>query len=229
MKKVLTLLAIATICILIIPKQAVAEQAEGNSLVIADFETFPNNLGGEVGVYGSLEPNWDDKATPYSWYYGSSTPGYDQKNVHSGVQSFRLVNALGTKKNEGWGSFSMDLGAVTDATAVPKKVQSKNVMRYKYLTFWVKGERGGEKIEVLFRDSKSPSYMPSARYKIKEANAEWEKKAITLEEIHKLGVDLKSLDSIGIAFGPDVGNKAGAIIYIDDFIFTDRAESEVLY
>lgn len=229
MKKLLILLAIAIIGILLAPKQIVAEQAEENSLLVADFETFPNNLGGEVGVYGSLEPNWDDKTSPYSWYYGTSTPGYDVKNVHDGVQSFRLVNALGTKKNESWGSFSMDLGPITDAIPVPKKVQSKNVSKYKYLTFWVKGEKGGEKIEVLFRDNKAPSYMPSARYKVKEASAEWEKRAIVLEEVHKLGVDLKALDCIGIAFGPDAGNKPGAIIYMDDLAFTDRAESEVLY
>lgn len=226
MRKLLTLVALVVFSILIISRQTIAEE---NLLIVADFEVYPNNLGGEIGVFGSLEPNWDDKTTPYSWFYEPSTPGYNAKNVNSGIQSFSLVNALGTKKAESWGSFSMDLGPTTDATVAPKKVQSKNVLRYKYLTFWVKGEKGGEKIEVLFRDSKAPTYMPSARYKVKEASIEWEKRAIPLEEIHKLGVDLKSLDSIGIAFGPDAGNKPGATIYMDDFVFTEKAESEVLY
>lgn len=224
--KVLVLFAIIVFSILVIPKQTVAEE---DILLVSDFVGHPNNLGGDVGVYGSLEPNWDDKATAYSWYYERRTTGYNPKNVHSGNQSFRLVTGLGSKKDETWGSFAMDLGRTVDATPTPKKVESKDVMKYKYLTFWVKGEKGGEKMEVLFRDSKAPSYMPQARIKIPDAKTEWEKRIVPLEQAHKMGVDLKSLDNIGIAFGPDVGNEPGAIIYIDDFIFTDKAESDILY
>lgn len=191
-------------------------------LVVADFEVHPNKLGGEVGVYGSLEPNWDDKNTPYSWYYAPNTPGYDAKNIHGGKQSFRLVNALGMKKDESWGSFSMDLGPLTDAVSVPKKVKSKDVTAYKYLTFWVKGEKGGEKMELLFRDSRAPSYMPQGKYAIEEATTEWKEITVPLDGISKMGVDLKSLDNIGIAFGPDAGNKPGAVVYIDDFAFTSN-------
>lgn len=192
-------------------------------LVVSDFEKCPNNLKGEVGVYGSLEPNWGEKATtPYSWYYERTTPGYNAKNVHSGNQSFRLVNALGAKKDETWGSFSSDLGRTTDLKVTPKKVESKDVTTYKYLTFWVKGEKGGEKIEVLFRDSHSDSYMPQAKYAVPEATTEWARILVPLGEIQKLGVDLKALDNVGLAFGPDVGNGMGATIYIDDFVFTDK-------
>lgn len=190
-------------------------------LLIADFEGHPNNLGGDVGVYGSLEPNWEDKATAYSWYYGPSTAGYDKANVHGGTQSFRLVNALGSKKTETWGSFSMDLGKTIDVAPVPKKVDSKDVTAFKYLTFWVKGAQGGEKMELLFRDSHAVSYMPQAKYKVEDITAEWKKVSIPLDDIKKMGIDLKSLDNIGIAFGPDAGNAAGSIVYIDDFSFTD--------
>lgn len=225
--KVLVLFAIAIFSIMVAPKQVFAEE---EPLLVANFSGHPNDLGGEVGVYGSLEPNWDEKATtPYSWYYERTTPGYDVKNVYSGKQSFRLVNGLGSKKDESWGSFSMDLGRTIDATTMPKKVESKDVMKYKYLTFWVKGEKGGEKIEVLFRDSKAPSYMPQAKIKVPDAGVEWEKRSVPLEEAHKMGVDLKSLDNVGIAFGPDAGNDPGAIIYLDDFVFTNKAESDILY
>ncbi len=228
--KILALVVIVVLGILVIPNQAISQAiAEEEPLLVANFSGHPNNLGGEVGVYGSLEPNWDDKTTPYSWYYEARTPGYDSKNVRSGRQSFRLVTGLGSKKDETWGSFAMDLGRTVDATPTPKKVDSKDVMKYKYLTFWVKGEKGGEKIEVLFRDSKAPSYMPQAKIKVPDATTEWEKKIVPLEEVHKQGVDLKSLDNIGIAFGPDAGNEPGAIIYMDDFMFTDKAESDILY
>ena len=190
-------------------------------LVIADFEGHPDNLGGDVGVYGSLEPNWDDKVAPFSWYYGPSTAGYDKSNVHGDAQSFRLVNAMGSRKNETWGSFSMDLGRTTDAAPVPQKVESKDVSASKYLTFWVKGAKGGEKMELLFRDNHAVSYMPQAKYKVEDITAEWKKEIIPMDEIKKLGIDLKSLDNIGIAFGPDAGNAPGATVYIDDFSFTD--------
>lgn len=214
MRNMLALFAIAIL--LIIPKQVFAEE---NMLVVADFESHPNNLGGEVGVYGSLEPNWDDKVNPQSWYYGPTTAGYDAKNVHGGKQSFRLVNALGAKKNESWGSFSLSLGPVTDATTTPVKVESKDVTKYKNLTLWVKGEKGGEKMEIIFRDSHAPSYMPQLKYKILDVTTEWKKITVPLEELQKL--DLKSLDNVGIAFGPDVKNEPGAIVYIDDVAFTD--------
>lgn len=217
MKKLLVLLVVAAFSVLVIPKQAVAEE---DVLLVADFSGHPNNLAGDVGVYGSLEPNWGDKESPYSWYYGPRTAGYDPKNVHSGNQSFRLVNGLGAKKDETWGSFSMDMGKTVDITNTPKKVESKDVTKYKYLTFWVKGEKGGEKMELVFRDSHAPSYMPQAKLAVADVTTEWVKISVPLEEIQKQGVDLKALDNIGIAFGPDVENKQGAIVYIDDFAFT---------
>ncbi len=192
-----------------------------NELVVADFEKWPNNVGGQMGIYGSLAPNWPDKATvPYSWLYETSTPGYSKDNVHSGKQSFRLVNALGSNPDESWGSFGMDLGPIVDAVADPVKVESKDVSRYKYLTFWVKGEKGGERIEVTFRDADAVSYMPQLKYKISDATTAWQKVVIPLDKV-KGKVNLTVLDNIGIAFGPDVGNGKGAMVYLDDFVFTN--------
>lgn len=196
--------------------------SEESMVVIADFESHPNNLGGEVGVYGSLEPNWDDKISPFSWYYAPSAAGYDMKNVHSGKQSFRLVNALGTKKAETWGSFSIDMGQVTDAVPVPKKVKSKDVSGFKNIEFWVKGENGGERMEVLLRDSHAPSYMPQAKIAVEPASKDWKKIVMPVSELRKSGIDVKSLDNIGIAFGPDVGNGPGATVYLDDFVLSNE-------
>lgn len=196
-----------------------AEEAEG--LTIADFEGWPNNLGGEMGVYGSLEPNWDEMATvPYSWVYETITPGYDLKNVHNGKQSFRLVNGIGLKPEETWGSFAMDLGPTTDLTVVPKRVESFDASGYKNLTFWLKGEKGGEKMEFLVRDAHALNYMPQVKHKLPDATTEWQKIVIPLEQF-KGRVDMTALDNIGLAFGRDVGNLKGEVIYLDDFMFTN--------
>jgi hypothetical protein len=144
------------------------------------------------------------------------------KNVHSGKQSFRLVNALGSKKAETWGSFSIDMGPVTDAVPVPKKVKSKDVSGFKNIEFWVKGENGGERMEILLRDSHAPSYMPQAKIAVEAATKDWKKIVVPVSELRKSGLDVKSLDNIGIAFGPDVGNGPGATVYLDDFVLSNE-------
>ena len=191
-------------------------------ILVADFEGWPNNLGGEIGVYGSLEPDWDKiRTTPYSWVYETITANYNPANVHDGKQSFRLVNGLGAKPDESWGSFAMDLGPTTDVTVMPKKVISLDVSGYKYLTFWVKGEKGGEKMEFLFRDAHALNYMPQAKYRLPDAAPEWQKVVVSLSEFSSK-IDLTKLDNIGIAFGRDVGNIGGDIAYFDDFVFTNN-------
>ena len=193
----------------------------GNDLVIADFEKWPNNLGGQMGVYGSLEPKWEDKAkVPYSWVYAPDVVGYSKDNVHSGKQSFRLVNGLGANAAESWGSFGMDMGRVVDAVPVPVKIESKDVSGYKYLTFWVKGEKGGEHMEVTFRDANAVTYTPQFKYKIPDATTSWQKIVVPLDKI-KGKIDLTALDNVSIAFGQDVSNDKGPTVYLDDFVFTN--------
>ena len=175
-----------------------------------------------MGVYGSLEPDWDKVgAVPYSWVYEPIVRGYDFANVHNGRQSFRLVNGLGTKPQETWGSFAMDLGPTIDLTVVPKRVESLDVSGYQYLIFWAKGEKGGEKMELLVRDAHALNYNPQVKYKLPDLTTEWQKMVVPLEEISGR-LDLTQLDNIGIAFGQDVGNMKGDIAYIDDFVFTNN-------
>jgi uncharacterized protein YceK len=193
---------------------------ETAELLIADFEGWPNSLGGEISVYGSLEPDWEKvNEQPVSWVYDTISLNYSPANVHSGKNSFRLVNGIGAKPGYTWGSFSMDVGPVTDIASVPKKVKSLDASGYKYLTFWVKGAKGGEKMELLVKDAHALDYSPQIKYKLPDATTEWKKIAVPLSELSGK-VDLTQLDNIGIAFGKDVGNMTGDIIYIDDFAFT---------
>lgn len=196
--------------------------SETEDIIIADFESWPDNLGGEIGVFGSLEPDWEKaKQQPVSWVYEATSLNYLPENVHAGKNSFRLVSGIGIKPEYSWGSFAMDLGPTTDITSVPKKVESLDASGYKYLTFWVKGAKGGEKMELLVRDAHALDYSPQIKYKLPDASTEWQKIAVPLSELGSK-VDLTKLDNIGIAFGKDVGNFTGDTIYIDDFAFTNN-------
>jgi hypothetical protein len=209
------------IAFLILSVWQLAQPASAEELIIANFEGWPNNLGGEMGVYGSLSPDWTTKNTvPYSWVYERKTPGYDMANVKEGKQSFRLVNGLGAEKDCSWGSFGMDLGKTVDLTVEPKEVKSLDASEYKYLVFWIKGEKGGEKAELTFRDAHSIDYMPQATYPIPIITDEWQKVVVPLSEIEDM-IDITEMVHIGIAFGPDVGNEAGDTIYVDEFMLTD--------
>ncbi len=202
----------------IVEHRDIPERVEGE-LLIADFEGWPNNLGGEIGVYGSLEPDWDKPASiPASWAYGPEVSGYDPEYVHNGTQSFRLVNGLGLHPELEWGSFSMDMGPTIDATTMPKSVESVDVSGYALFTFWVRGAKGGERMQLLLRDAHALNYMPQVRYELPLAAPEWRRIEVPLSEIGGK-VDLTSIDNIGLAFGKDVGNLEGDIIYIDDIMF----------
>ena len=205
----------------------VAAENPGNELTVAGFEAYPNNLGGELGVHGSLEANWQDQEAPFSWYYTPETPGYKKENVFSGDRSFRLVNARGSKPDETWGSFGVDLGPTVDSSVVPKRIRPLDVSGYKFLTFWVKGEKGGEHIELVFRDSHAPDYMPQIKIKVADATSEWQRIVIPLDKISNQ-VDLTSLVLIGFAFGNDVGNPPGGTIYLDNIAFTNEPGKGVL-
>ncbi len=200
------------LAIMLIANVAAAEQ------LIADFEGWPNSLGGEIGVYGSCEPDWATMhQQPSCWIYEPVSYGYDVANVHAGKQAWRLITGTGSKPDCMWGSFAMDLGPTTDLTVTPKRVESLDASKFSKITFWVKGAKGGEKMKFLVRDAHALSYFPQEIILLKDATMEWEKVTIFLKEFKK--VDLTCLDSLGIDFGTNVGNLKGDVIYLDDFCF----------
>ncbi len=190
-------------------------------LLITDFEKHPNCLGGQVGVYGAGNPNWSNTVEPYSWYYTPEVKDYKKENVVSGKQSFRLVNGNSPDSDVGWASFGLDLGPILDASVVPIKVEPVDVSGYKYLVFWAKGEKGGEKLIINFRDANSINYMPQFQYKVeKPLTTKWQKIIVPLGDVYN--VDFKGLVHTGLAFGVDADNEMGTIIYVDDFAFSNN-------
>jgi len=201
------------------PVSLVPEGQEEERVIIADFEAHPNRLGGDVGVYGDGEPNWDKQGVPHSWYYEASAPDYSVDNVAEGLQSFRLIN--GEKGlSQKWASFNMNLGPTLDSRVTPIKIRPLNVSSYNKLVFWVKGAHGGEQFRVIFRDAHAPDYLPQARVNPMPdgATTQWSTVEIPLSKIN-WQVDLKSLVSVGLEFGQNIGNRQGAMLFIDNFMF----------
>jgi hypothetical protein len=195
----------------------VPEGTQPETVVVCDFEALPNNLGGEIGVYGDGEPDWSKTKAPHSWIYEPSSPGgYDVKNVHAGQNSFQLINGEKGTHNT-WASFSCNLGPTLDKNKSPIEVQSLNVSSYQRLVFWVKGLRGGEKFNVIFRDSHAPDYMPQVRVTplVEGATKNWTKIEVPFSKV-SWGIDLKNVVNIGIEFGNNVGNRIGTTLFIDD-------------
>lgn len=190
----------------------------GEKLMVADFERWPNNVGGDVGVYGGGEPDWEDPV--HSWFYEPTLKGYRPENVKSGMKSFRLVNAQKPNRAN-WASFTIDLGPTYDVHVEPKRVKSLDVSAYSYLVFWVRGERGGEKLEVAFRDARAPTYQHevTANPFPQGIPADWTLVKVPLAKLSGK-LDLTRLDMVGIHFGQNIGNVKGAILYVDDFVFT---------
>ncbi len=202
------------------PEDTVPAEQEPPQIIVADFESYPNNLGGNVGVFGAAEPDWDNRDVPHGWYYNKQTPGYTKKNVHGGEQSFMCVNGY-SRERVRWATFSLDLGKLVNAEVIPVKIKSLNVSNYPSLVLWVKGDRGGEKFNVFFRDAHAQDYFPQVSIAPvpNGLTTEWQKIVIPLS-LTKEYIDLTVLDQIGLEFGANFGNAEGNIFYLDDVYFS---------
>ena len=191
-------------------------QPSNASCVITDFETNPNNLGGIVAVEGDGAPDWNDPTATNGWYYSKEVAGFDPVHVHSGNQSFRLVNG-GTKRPlENWSTFYMLMGPVMDPSTFPVKIKPFDLSGFSTLHFWIKGDKGGERFNVIFRDATAPNNFPQARFDpIPEGlKSTWQEVNVPIAQVGKF-LDTHQVVMIGIEFGTNLGNKKGNIIYID--------------
>lgn len=196
-----------------------AAENEENTLLIADFESFPNNVGGSVGVFGAAEPNWENKQVPHGWYYGELEPAYKKENVHGGGQSFMCVNGYSKEKLR-WATFSLGLGKLVNSESTPVKIESLDARKFNYLIFWIKGDKGGEKFTVAFRDAHALTDTPqvSTDPLPQGATLQWQKVVVPLSPL-KEKLDLSQLDQVVLEFGLNRGNNEGSIFYVDDFYF----------
>jgi hypothetical protein len=205
-----------------------AKHVNPGDLVIHDFEVHPNRLGGEVSVHGDAEPDWEaiksaGYVPPYSCHYEPDRPGYRKDNVHTGWQSFRLVDrgAMCRRKDgkwQGWASLGLDLGPLVNG-----KIKPLNAKAYRELSFWAKTEnkdKASVNLPILLRDAHAKDFMPQIRKSPTPAQVktEWQRYVLELSSVPS-DVDLSEPVHVGFAFGADVGNPPGTIIYIDDVAF----------
>lgn len=215
---------LAAACLIFAAGFLYADDAEDSveRLYVADFETHPTALGGKIGVYGAATPpNWQNPGNNFSWFYGPTIMPYDITNVHSGVQSFRLVNMRSVPN---WASVGINLGPIMDPAAAPIRVGSINVSGYDCLEFWVKGA-GATAVTVLFRDAHCTSYTPQLELTVPAGGGGWTYVAIPIGAISG-GVDITCLVHIGFDVGSLRGNGVGAGVFIDDVAFSRTISDE---
>ena len=166
-----------------------------------------NNLGGRNSVY---------QKPPSRALYMKS------KHIGKGPENFGLKIRY-DKKSEGgphgaggWCGFYTLLSTSTGFL---------DASEYNYLSFWVKGEKGGENFKVGIADERLEKLGDSMKSKIVteylpegEITQQWQRAVIPVQEWY---VDWKSLHAIAIAFESTAFVNLGGngTVYIDDIAF----------
>ncbi len=174
---------------------------------IDHFEKAVNLLGGRTSTYEQA-PSRVIAVTTDREYYGPAGKSlalrYDKKN------------AGGPYDSGGWcGYYSiLKVGAkYFDAT------------NFKSLTFWVKGEKGGENFKVGLADRHWEQVGDSVKSEEigvylndKKITAQWQKAAIPLDAFF---IDMKELASLAICFEGDCFPEGKGVgqVYIDEIMF----------
>ena len=205
-------------------------QPKSGDVVITDFEKPPyNNFAGVIGPYGAITGSG---FTLDESFRGSRSYKiiYSQKGT---VEKEHFVRWEGSRrkmkemrKTESphiyrkidWAVMMMNMGPFVDTSVTPMAIGSQDMSGYRYLVFWVKGQRGGEKFRVYLRDAHAETY--EAQLKINPhvvVQNYWRPVKIKLDRL-KNKIDLTKIVQIGIGFGRKDGNRHGNVIYLDDFI-----------
>jgi hypothetical protein len=118
-------------------------------------------------------------------------------------------------RNRGWASLGLDLGPGDGTTYF-------DASKHKEFSFWAKTPvEKRARMKITFRDATAKGYLPQASAEITPLiiSKDWKKHSVNLDKIRNQ-VNLKRLVHIGLAFGEDVGNPPGTVIFVDDVAFT---------
>ncbi|MDP3790159.1 MAG: hypothetical protein Q8R48_07150, partial [Candidatus Omnitrophota bacterium] len=141
-------------------------------------------------------------------YGDAGTTIISNEQAHLGINSLKFKNEGTTNK---WASAAGDLVKPYDASG------------YKYMTFWVKGALGGEKLLLIGRDSHAKGYMPQMKIDVTKyieggaITTSWKQVRIPVKD---LPIDITAIAQLGFEFGADTaGNAQGATMYVDNIDF----------
>jgi len=168
----------------------------------------------------------DDLAVPAGWMVGAGNPGdFIQlgtgTNCHTGADCLRLSYKNGAQ----WGAINW-WPLACGASGTPEawaKVQSGtcgvNVLKMgklssvSRLTFWARGERGGEVVEFTVGATNLLPVPGSSTSKV-SLKPDWEQHTIDLQ-----GMDLTNAVILFFWIATDPDNPQGAVFYLDDIQF----------
>lgn len=205
MKKIVLILSIFVLVLAC--NRSFAES--GKKLIIDDFTSIDTNaLGGEFNVY-------EEPPSKISLSYREAERGGKITQVL--LLKYHRVMSGGPYDKGGWCGYYTLL-----------KTQNKpyfDAGKYKYLTLWVKGEKGTENFVISMSDfyldkkRESRKSKPIGKY-LKEGKitTDWQKARIPLDEFY---LDLKKLVSVNINFERELfanGSNKGTI-YINNIAF----------
>jgi tetratricopeptide (TPR) repeat protein len=193
--------------------------AEGEPLVLADFDHEPREMVFlSDGVATPFAPTLfsPEQAADYrpdpNTYVTPAIFGeeYDPAMVHAGRGSYRLV-----LPREGEAAGVLSFNPDRDFTGVAA------------ITFWARGEAGGEKLRVIFRDAlddalanPAPAAAPRVEFAGRFAEGvfaltkEWQRYTILLSDYPD--VDFRALTGIRFSFGTDLGNPPATTLHLDN-------------
>jgi hypothetical protein len=180
-----------------------------NVFIIDSMDKSRNALEGRCAIY---------RQPPDSIMF---TKGSDYGRESAGLKLvYRKMNTGGPYGQGGWIGYY---------TTLKRGDKYFNASDYKYLTFWVRGEAGGERFKVGVADKQFAMIEDSAKSKPIESylpdgklTPRWQKAVIPFADMF---VDYNLVDSISINFEADLfdADESNGVVYIDNIAFEKEA------
>ena len=187
------------------------EATEHRIFVIDRMDTIQNALRGRCAVYRQ----------PPDRILFSKGPGYGRDGGPGLRLSYHKINIGGAYGQGGW------IGYYTILQAGDRYFDASG---YTHLTFWIRGEQGGERLQVgladrqlaMVQDSVKSrpieDYLPAGR-----VTTGWQKAVVPLTDMF---VDYASVASVSLCFESELFDEeeVRGTIYVDDLAFEENPE-----
>ena len=177
----------------------VSAQTQSNKIIVDDFEKpgKKNSLGFDFGAFA------DGESLGYCYIFFVE----DKSKDLAEKKGYSLYIQFDTTKKGAYGGYWTDL-------------RHLNLEDFNYLSFYLKGVKGGEKFKVGLRGKMDASYETKILINEilgKDVTTEWEKVKIPLKRFEAIS-DWRDVNMFSINFENAFGSGKGAIM-IDDIAF----------
>jgi len=179
-------------------------------LLLDDFNdgSLINNLGGSGGGWGSLPPNNLATGTFITRVYNTNL---DNVKGRAGFSLELIYDVSNSESSSGYFS----------------KLEGKDLSKFKYLSFWVKGIKGGEFFKIELKNNGTDTDRNKAAVYVTDyldsgVTTQWQKVVIPLDAFANID-DWTSMNEFVVVFenyqSTVNGSLLNSIIYIDDILF----------